>query len=151
MVATFVDEHYIQWEKVREDEGNKLKEKFGQLYPNSERFVGYKPGHSLSLQSFVTSDLLFDFISLARLIENGGAFKREIWIRSCGTQLITGVESVSDNRAVWNDILGKILIEFDGNNPVTAEWFQDGDCRVNNILITDDSEVKQKSFSYMVK
>jgi hypothetical protein len=39
------------------------------------------------------------------------------------------------NRKVWNDILGKFVVEFDGEVITRIEWVQDDDCLIKNRLI----------------
>jgi hypothetical protein len=99
------------------------------------------------MQSHISSDLLIDFASLASASDSHIPFIREIWIRSYGTQSIDSVSDVKVNRGIWNDVLAKILIIYNGVEFTTIEWFQDEDCRINNKLIVDDSLAKSLSHS----
>lgn len=150
MVREFVNEHMIEWDRVREEKRLESVEHFKKIYPLSD-YKGIAPGRSLSLQSYIASDLLIDFMYLAESIEVGNPFLKEYWIRSNGIQCINSRKDVSDNRAVWNDVLAKFIVEFDGKKIVRIEWFQDNDCLLQNKLITDDSKAKSLSYSSQVK
>lgn len=149
MVDEFIREHSYHWDKVREVYRLKTKEEWLKLYPNSD-FEGHQLGRSLSLQSHIGSDMLIDFVYLAAAIEKGEMFTREYWIRSHGTQCIKSVEDVQANRSVWNDVVAKIIVVFDGKEVTMVEWFQDEDCKVKNTFIKDDTEARMASFSAIV-
>lgn len=91
--------------------------------------------------------MLIDFVYLTAAIEKGDWFVREYWIRSNGTQCIKSVEDVLCNRGVWDDVLAKIIVVFDGKEVTSVEWFQDEDCKIKNKFITDDAEARAMSFS----
>lgn len=120
MVDSFVGVNHDAWEKVRE------------AYKKEH---GFPIGVSLSMQSYVGSDLLIDFAYLAKATEDSVPFKREYWIRSQGVQCIKNEEDKDINRNVWGDILGKIRLEYDGTHFNGIEWFEDEDCKIKNLLI----------------
>ena len=64
MVEEFIREHQIQWDKVREEYKEKSRQEYLKIYPDSS-FEGHTLGRSLSLQSYLGSDLLIDFAYLA--------------------------------------------------------------------------------------
>jgi hypothetical protein len=147
MVNDFVCNHHIEWDKIRFADQQKQVEAWRQRYPNDTIYQGCPTGRSLSMQSHISSDLLIDFVSLASASDSHIPFIREIWIRSYGTQSIDSVSDVKVNRGIWNDVLAKILIIYNGVEFTTIEWFQDEDCRINNKLIVDDSLAKSLSHS----
>lgn len=149
MVDDFIREHSYHWDKVREEYRLKTKEEWLKIYPKSE-FEGLQLGRSLSLQSHIGSDMLIDFIYLAAAIEKGEMFTYEYWIRSNGTQCIKSVEDVQANRSVWNDVVAKIIVVFDGKEVTMVEWFQDEDCKIKNTFIKDDTDARMASFSAIV-
>lgn len=132
MVKDFVEQHDAIWDEVRS--------------ADKER-KGYSPGDSLSMQSYIGSDLLLDFVSLASASTYDEPFVREYWVRSMGIQCINSVEDVKLNKKVWNDVVAKFIVVFDGHNFTTIDWFQDEDCRIKNNLIYDDSLAKSLSYS----
>lgn len=132
MVKDFVEQHDAIWDEVRS--------------ADKER-KGYSPGDSLSMQSYICSDLLLDFVSLASASTYDEPFVREYWVRSMGIQCINSVEDAKLNKKVWNDVVAKFIVVFDGHNFTTIDWFQDEDCRIKNNLIYDDSLAKSLSYS----
>lgn len=132
MVKDFVEQHDAIWDEVRS--------------ADKER-KGYSPGDSLSMQSYIGSDLLLDFVSLASASTYDEPFVREYWVRSMGIQCINSVEDAKLNKNVWNDVVAKFIVVFDGHNFTTIDWFQDEDCRIKNNLIYDDSLAKSLSYS----
>lgn len=132
MVKDFVEQHDAIWDEVRS--------------ADKER-KGYSPGDSLSMQSYISSDLLLDFVSLASASTYDEPFVREYWVRSMGIQCINSVEDAKLNKKVWNDVVAKFIVVFDGHNFTTIDWFQDEDCRIKNNLIYDDSLAKSLSYS----
>ena len=148
MVSEFINEHQIQWDKVREEYKEKSRQEYLKIYPDSS-FEGHTLGRPLSLQSYIGSDLLIDFTFLALEAEKKEPFIREYWIRSQGTQCIKSESDVEANRNVWSDIVAKILVEFDGKEFTKVAWFQDKDCKLENSFIKDneDEEIKALSWS----
>lgn len=151
MVDEFIREHQIQWDKVREEYKEKSRQEYLKIYPDSS-FEGHTLGRSLSLQSYIGSDLLIDFTYLALEVEKKEPFIREYWIRSQGTQCVRSKEDVLDNRSVWSDIVAKILVEFDGKEFTKVAWFQDEDCKLKNRFIegNEDEEIRALSWSALV-
>ena len=151
MVDEFISEHQIQWDKVREEYKEKSRQEYLKIYPDSS-FEGHTLGRSLSLQSYIGSDLLIDFTYLALEVEKKEPFIREYWIRSQGTQCIKSESDVEANRNVWSDIVAKILVEFDGKEFTKVAWFQDEDCKLKNSFIKDDEdeEIRVLSWSALV-
>lgn len=151
MVDDFIREHWCAWDRTREEYRLKTKEEYLKVYPNSN-FDGHTLGRSLSLQSYIGSDLLIDFVYLALRAEKKEPFVQEYWIRSQGVQCIKSREDVEDNRRVWSDIVAKILVEFDGEKFTKVAWFQDEDCKLENFFIKDneDEEIKALSWSALV-
>lgn len=132
MVSSFVDTHSVEWEEIRnKDKVNK----------------GYSTGVPLSMQSHISSDLLIDFISLASASTYDTPFIREYWVRSQGVQCINSVGDARLNKKIWNDVVAKFIVVYDGANFTTIEWFQDDDCRINNKLIVDDALAKYLAHS----
>ena len=125
MVSEFISEfsHQKQWEKLNEE----YKEKHG----------FYKGPQSLSLQSYIGSDLLIDFIYLARDVENGEPFTNEYWIRSQGTQCCRDENDKYACRA-FKDILGKISVTFNGNVFTDIRWVEDEDCLIKNRFVKEN-------------
>jgi len=123
MVDNFLNIHEHQWRKINEE------------YKKEHGFS--KGKESLSLQSYIGSDLLIDFIYLAKQVEEGAPFTNEYWIRSMGTQCIRNDKDREDNR-VFSDILGKMSVTFDGTEFTDIHWIQDGDCLVNNELLKEN-------------
>ena len=122
MVDSFVNRHWNQWEDYRD----KYKAEHG-----------YDKGVSLSMQSYIGSDLTIDMYSLANDIEEKDAFVNEYWIRSQGIQCIRDEEDRKANDSVWSDVLGKFTITKNGDD-ISFKWIQDEKCLVNNTLIRDD-------------
>ena len=148
MVDEFIREHQLKWEKVRGEYKEKSRQEYLKIYPDSS-FEGHTLGRSLSLQSYIGSDLLIDFTFLALEVEKKEPFIREYWIRSQGTQCIRNEKDVKENRRVWSDIVAKILVEFDGKEFTKVAWFQDKDCKLENSFIKDneDEEIRALSWS----
>ena len=147
MVDEFSREHQIQWDKVREEYKEKSRQEYLKIYPDSS-FEGHTLGRSLSLQSYIGSDLLIDFTYLALEVEKKEPFIREYWIRSQGTQCVRSKEDVLDNSSVWSDIVAKILVEFDGKEFTKVAWFQDEDCKLKNSFIKDDENEEIRALSW---
>lgn len=147
MVDEFNREHQIQWDKIREEYKEKSRQEYLKIYPDSS-FEGYTLGRSLSLQSYIGSDLLIDFTFLALEAEKKEPFIREYWIRSQGTQCIKNESDVEANRSVWSDIVAKILVEFDGKEFTKVAWFQDDDCKLKNSFIKGDENEEIKALSW---
>ena len=147
MVSEFINEHQIKWDKVREEYKEKSRQEYLKIYPNSS-FEGHTLGRSLSLQSYIGSDLLIDFAYLALEVEKKEPFIHEYWIRSQGTQCIRNESDVEANRNVWSDIVAKILVEFDGKEFTKVAWFQDEDCKLKNSFIKDDEDEEIKALSW---
>lgn len=132
MVSSFVNAHSVEWEEIR----------------NKDKVTkGYSTGVPLSMQSHISSDLLIDFISLASASTYDTPFIREYWVRSQGVQCINSVEDARLNKKIWNDVVAKFIVVFDGHNFTTIDWFQDEDCRINNKLIVDDALAKYLAHS----
>ena len=147
MVGEFISEHQIKWDKVREEYKEKSRQEYLKIYPDSS-FEGYTLGRSLSLQSYIGSDLLIDFTFLALGAEKKEPFVREYWIRSQGVQCIKNESDVEANRNVWSDIVAKILVEFDGKEFTKVAWFQDEDCKLKNSFIKGDENEEIKALSW---
>lgn len=146
MVNNFVNEYVVEWEKVREEKRQESVDEHKKLFPNDD-YVGIAPGRSLSLQSYIASDLLIDFWYLAHSMEMEKPFVYEYWIRSNGVQCIKSRDDLNYNRGVWGDVLAKFIIEFDGYEVKRIDWFQDNDCLVMNKFVVDNEEVKKLSYS----
>lgn len=148
MVDEFIREHQVKWERVREEYKEKSRQEYLKVFPNAS-FDGHTLGRSLSLQSYIGSDLLIDFTFLALKVEKKEPFIHEYWIRSQGIQCIKSREDVEVNRRVWSDIVAKIIVEFDGEKFTKVAWFQDEDCKLENYFIrnNEDEEVKALSWS----
>ena len=151
MVDEFIREHQVKWDRVREEYKEKTRQEYLKVFPNAS-FDGHTLGRSLSLQSHIGSDLLIDFTFLALEVEKKAPFVHEYWIRSQGTQCIKDENSVKVNRRVWNDIVAKILVEFDGEKFTKVAWFQDKDCKLENYFIKNnkDEEIRALSWSALV-
>lgn len=135
MVYEFINEHQIAWDNYREEKRKQSIEEHLKFYPDATNFNGIMPGRSLSYQSFIGTDLLIDFWYLASKMESSVPFIHEYWIRSNGVQCIKESVDAEYNRKVWNDILGKFVVEFDGEVITRIEWVQDDDCLIKNKLI----------------
>lgn len=135
MVYEFINEHQIAWENYREEKRKQSIEEHLKFYPDATNFNGIMPGRSLSYQSFIGTDLLIDFWYLASKMESSVPFIHEYWIRSNGVQCIKESVDAEYNRKVWSDILGKFVVEFDGEVVTRIEWVQDDDCLIKNKLI----------------
>lgn len=135
MVSEFINEHLIAWENYREEKRKKSIEEHLKFYPNDTNYNGIMPGRTLSFQSFIGTDLLIDFWFLASKMELSVPFLHEYWIRSNGVQCIKTDEDAEINRKVWSDIIGKFIVEFDGEVVTRIEWVQDNDCLLKNKLI----------------
>lgn len=146
MVNNFVSEYVIEWEKVREEIRQKSVEEHQKFFPD-DGYEGIAPGRSLSLQSYIASDLLIDFWYLAQSMEEGKPFVYEYWIRSSGVQCIKSRENFKDNRGVWCDVLAKFIVEFDGYEVKRIDWFQDDECLLMNKFVVNNEEVKKLSYS----
>ena len=151
MVDEFIREHHLKWDRIREEYKEKSRQEYLKIHPDSS-FKGYPLGRSLSLQSYIGSDLLIDFTFLALGAEKKEPFVREYWIRSQGVQCIKNKSDVEANRSVWSDIVAKILVEFDGKEFTRVAWFQDEDCKLKNSFIKDneDEEIRALSWSALV-
>ena len=151
MVDEFIREHQLKWDRIREEYKEKSRQEYLKFHPESS-FEGHTLGRSLSLQSYIGSDLLFDFTFLALKVEKKEPFIHEYWIRSQGTQCIKNENDVEANRSVWSDIVAKILVEFDGEEFTKVAWFQDEDCKLKNCLIkgNEDEEIRALSWSALV-
>lgn len=122
MVDSFVGRHWSAWEDYRD----KYKAEHG-----------YEKGRSLSLQSYVGSDLTIDMAYLAKDIEEKAAFTNEYWIRSQGMQCIRNEEDRTANDNVWSDVLGKFSVTKKGDGDIEFKWLQDEKCLVENTLLRD--------------
>ena len=151
MVGEFIREHQIKWDRMRDEYKEKTRQEYLKIYPDSS-FEGHTLGRPLSLQSYIGSDLLIDFTSLALKVEKKEPFTHEYWIRSEGTQCIKDESDVEANRSVWSDIVAKILVEFDGEKFTKVAWFQDDDCKLKNSFIkgNEDEEIRALSWSALV-
>ena len=151
MVDEFISEHHLKWDRIREEYKEKSRQEYLKFHPESS-FEGHTLGRSLSLQSYIGSDLLIDFTFLALKVEKKEPFIHEYWIRSQGTQCIKNENDVEANRSVWSDIVAKILVEFDGEEFTKVAWFQDEDCKLKNCLIkgNEDEEIRALSWSALV-
>ena len=122
MVDSFVSRHWNAWEDYRD----KYKEEHG-----------VSKGRSLSMQSYIGSDLTIDLAYLAKDLEERENFTNEYWIRSQGMQCIRNEEDRVVNNNVWSDVLGKFTVtKKDGN--VYLAWIEDDKCLVKNTLIRDN-------------
>jgi hypothetical protein len=135
MVYEFINEHQIAWDNYREEKRKESIEEHLKIYPDATDFKGIMPGRSLSYQSFIGTDLLIDFWYLASKMESSVPFVHEYWIRSNGVQCIKESGDAEHNRKVWSDIIGKFVVEFDGEVVTRIEWVQDDDCLIKNRLI----------------
>lgn len=135
MVNEFINEHQIAWDNYREKKRQEQVEEHLKFYPDDVNYKGIAPGRTLSMQSFVSSDLLIDFWYLASKMEARLPFVHEYWIRSNGVQCIKESGDAETNRKVWSDIIGKFVVEFDGEVVTRIEWVQDDDCLIKNKLI----------------
>ena len=135
MVSKFINEHFIAWENYREEKRKESIERHLKFYPNATNYNGIMPGRNLSFQSFIGTDLLIDFWYLASKMELSVPFIHEYWIRSNGVQCIKDNEDAETNRKVYSDIIGKFIVEFDGEVVTRIEWVQDDDCLIKNRLI----------------
>ena len=151
MVDEFICEDHLKWDRIREEYKEKSRQEYLKFHPESS-FEGHTLGRSLSLQSYIGSDLLIDFTFLALKVEKKEPFIHEYWIRSQGTQCIKNENDVEANRSVWSDIVAKILVEFDGEEFTKVAWFQDEDCKLKNCLIkgNEDEEIRALSWSALV-
>ena len=116
MVYNFIGHHFDDWEKFKEE------------HP-------YTGTDHLSLQSFIGTDMLIDFIFLARQAEMGKPFVNEYWIRSQGTHCVRNEDDANAVRNAFGDIIAKIRVQFDGKEFLEPEWIQDDDCRLKNRFI----------------
>lgn len=123
MVDSFICEHSLAWDKFND----KYKAEHNGIYCGRE---------TLSMQSYVGSDLAIDMAYLANDIETRGDFTNEYWIRSQGIQCIRTDEDRDVNDRVWGDVLGKFKVTRKGDD-ITFEWFEDEKCRVKNQLLKD--------------
>lgn len=121
MVDSFVSRHYDDWDEIRAE--YRLKH-------------GFDLGVSLSMQSYVGSDLTIDMAYLAKDIEERDSFVNEYWIRSQGIQCIRNESDREANDPVWGDVLGKFRVIKDGDD-ISFEWFEDEKCKVRNRLLED--------------
>lgn len=120
MVDSFVCYNDLAWDKYRD----KYKEEHG-----------YEIGRTLSMQSFLGSDLTIDLAYLARDIEELPSFTNEYWIRSQGMQCIRNEYDRQCNGKVWGDVLGKFKVVKTEDGEINFEWFEDESCLVHNVLI----------------
>ena len=125
MVDSFLTDygHQRQWDAINEE------------YKNEHGF--HKGSETLILQSYIGSDLLIDFVFLAKDVEEGKPFTNEYWIRSMGTQCVRTEEDKENNR-VFTDILAKISVTYDGNEFTDIHWFQDEDCLIDNKFVKEN-------------
>lgn len=123
MVDSFICVHQYAWDKFQD----KYK----------KEHIGIGCGRdTLSMQSFVGSDLTIDLAYLANDIETRGDFTNEYWIRSQGIQCIRNEKDRENNERVWSDIAGKFKVIRKGDD-ITFEWMQDDKCRVENQFLKD--------------
>lgn len=134
MVDAFVREHSFEWNKYRDAYQEQSRLEHLKLWPEST-YKGVKIGVPLSMQSYIASDLLIDFVFLALEVEGQRPFVREYWLRSQGVQCIKDAEDIENNRKVFSDIVAKIKVEFDGKEFTKIEWFEDEDCKIKNHFI----------------
>lgn len=123
MVDSFVVKHQFQWDKVRDE---------------YKKQHGFSKGTTLSMQSFLGSDLTIDLAYLAKDLEERTAFTNEYWIRSQGMQCIRTDEDRENNSRVWSDVLGKFKVTKAADGDITFEWFEDEQCLVKNQLIKEN-------------
>ena len=64
MVDEFNREHQLKWDKIREEDKEKSRQEYLKSYRDCS-LEGHTLGRPLSLQSYIGSDLLSDFASLA--------------------------------------------------------------------------------------
>lgn len=131
MVDAFVREHSVEWNKCRDAYQEKSRLEYLKMFPESN-FSGATLGVPLSMQSYIGSDLLIDFVFLALETEGERPFVREYWLRSQGVQCIKNEEDRENNRKVFKDIVAKFKVEFDGKEFTKIEWFEDEDCQIHN-------------------
>ena len=139
MVYEFVNEHQIAWDNYREEKRKESIEAHLVFYPDDVNYKGFAPGRALSMQSFISFDLLIDFAYLAEEMESGQPFRNEYWIRSNGVQCVRNDVEADANSRVWSDILTKLVVEYDGEVITRIEWLQDDDCRIENKLIKQNN------------
>jgi len=120
MVDSFVSDAWAQWDVIN----SQYKEQHG-----------YSKGPSLSMQSFIGSDLTIDLAYLAKDLEERTSFTNEYWIRSQGMQCIRTDEDRDANKKVWHDVLAKFKVTKADDGDITFEWFEDEDCLVKNPLL----------------
>ena len=122
MVNDFINTHERDWEKANEE------------YKAQHGF--HRGPQSLSLQSYIGSDLLIDFIYLAKDVEEKVPFTNEYWIRSMGTQCIRTEQDKEDNN-VFTDVLAKISVTFNGEEFTDIHWVEDEKCLIHNRLLEE--------------
>ena len=126
MVDSFISLHWSKWEDIRA------------AYKAEH---GFEKGPSISMQSYIGSDLTIDMAYLAKDIEERDEFTNEYWIRSQGMQCIRDEADREANKAVWRDVLGKFIVRktAKGANDynIEFEWIQDEDCLVENVLLKE--------------
>ena len=123
MTDKFIREHAWEWDKVR---------------AKYEEEKGFPLGQHLTLQSHIASDMLIDMTFLVLEFEKKVPFTREYWIRSHGTQCIKNDEDADACRKVFNDIIAKIKVVFDGEEFTNVSWFEDEDCKIKNRLLLEE-------------
>ena len=125
MINDFLNEfsHQRQWEKINTE----YKEAHG-ISKGSE---------SLSMQSYIGSDLLIDFIYLAQDAEAGEPFINEYWIRSMGTQCCRTESAKEAVRGAFRDILAKISVTLDGKEFTDIHWIEDEECLIKNNFVEE--------------
>lgn len=121
MVDSFVSRHWTSWRDFNE----KYKAEHGY----------YKGAASISLQSYIGSDLTIDLAYLARDIEEKESFVNEYWIRSHGTQCIRN-EQDRESNSLWSDVLAKFTVTKNGDD-ISFAWIEDENCLIKNTLIRD--------------
>lgn len=120
MVDSIVSLGWHEWEKINDE---------------YRRQYGYPKGPSLSMQSYIGSDLTIDMGYLAKDLEERMAFTNEYWIRSQGIQCIRTKEDREANDNVWHDVLAKFRVTKTEDGEITFEWFEDEKCLISNPLI----------------
>lgn len=122
MVDSFVSLGWSQWDRINDE---------------YKRTYGYPKGPSLSMQSYIGSDLTIDLAYLAKDLEERMSFTNEYWIRAQGIQCIRTEEDREANEKVWHDILGKFKVTKSEDGEITFEWFEDESCQIKNSLLKD--------------
>jgi hypothetical protein len=121
MVDSFINRHWTDWSDLND------------RYKAEHGFD--KGASSISLQSYIGSDLTIDMACLAKDIEERESFTNEYWIRSRGIQCIRNEEDRENNR-IWSDVLGKFTVTKSGDD-ISFAWIEDESCLLKNTLIRD--------------